>query len=35
VIEVDAPRQQALDVGQPIGLSPQQYKVFAANAVAD
>ena len=29
VVEVDAPRSLALETGQPIGLKPQQYRVFS------
>lgn len=29
-VEVDAPHVRHFDVGQPIGLVPQQYRLFAA-----
>jgi sulfate transport system ATP-binding protein len=34
IIEVDAPRQLQLDVGQSIGLEPQQYRIFSAGSAA-
>jgi sulfate transport system ATP-binding protein len=30
VVEVDAPRSSRFEIGQPIGLVPQQYRLFAA-----
>ena len=29
IVEIDAPRSSALEIGQPIGLVPRQYRLFA------
>jgi len=32
LVEVDAPRLQLIEIGQPIGLKPQSYRLYAAGA---
>jgi sulfate transport system ATP-binding protein len=30
IVEIDAPRSHQFEIGQPIGLAPRQYRLFAA-----
>ena len=30
IVEIDAPRSNHFEIGQPIGLAPRQYRLFAA-----